>query len=84
MILKKCLFGLFLIFCLNTAYADNIAKAEPPHGEYVPVREYTRNPHVQHQPSSNVNTVVDDVLDIIRGSQYEILKQINVLKLKGE
>ena len=30
MILKKCLFGLFVVFYLNTAYADNIAKAEPP------------------------------------------------------
>jgi len=65
MILKKCLFSLFLVFCLNTAYADFQAKAEPPHSEYIPVREYTRNPHVQHQPSSNVNTVVDDVLDIL-------------------
>ena len=58
MILKKCLCGLFFIFCLNTAYADNIAKAEPPFDA-----EYVKNPHPPQ--SSNVNTVVDDVLDII-------------------
>ena len=63
--LKKIISALFLVFCLNTAYADFQAKAEPPYSEYVPARDYTRNPHAQHQPSSNVNTVVDDVLDII-------------------
>ena len=52
MILKKCLFGLFLIFCLNTAYADFQAKAEPPYSEYVPARDYNRNPHAQNIPSA--------------------------------
>ena len=56
--MKKYILCLFLIFCLNTAYADNIAKAEPPFDA-----EYVRNPHPPQ--SSNVNTVVDDVLDII-------------------
>lgn len=63
--LKKIISALFLVFYLNTAYADFQAKAEPPYSEYVPARDYTRNPHAQNIPSSNVNTVVDDVLDII-------------------
>ena len=63
--LKKIISALFLVFYLNTAYADFQAKAEPPYSEYVPVRDYTRNPHAQNIPSSNVNTVVDDVLDIL-------------------
>ena len=63
--LKKIISALFLVFYLNTAYADFQAKAEPPYSEYVTARDYTRNPHAQNIPSSNVNTVVDDVLDII-------------------
>ena len=63
--LKKIISALFLVFYLNTAYADFQAKAEPPYSEYVPARDYTRNPHAQNIPSSNVNTVVYDVLDII-------------------
>ena len=64
--MKKYLLGLFLIFCfcLSTAYADFQAEAEPPHSEYIPVKEYTRNPHVQ-QPSSDINSIVDSVLDIL-------------------
>ena len=64
-ILKKFFCALFFIFILNTAYADKLAQAEPPHAEYVPVKEYTRNPHVQQQPSSDLNSIVDSVLDII-------------------
>tara|TARA_R100000808_G_scaffold13160_1_gene32207 strand:+ start:245 stop:625 length:381 start_codon:yes stop_codon:yes gene_type:complete len=54
----KYLFPLILII---TIYA-NVGLAEPPLEEYV----QARNPHVSHQqPQSNVNTVVDDVLNLI-------------------
>ena len=60
----KYLFPLILIITIyaNVGLADNIAKAEPPLEEYVS----TRNPHPQQQSQqSNVNTVVDDVLNLI-------------------
>ncbi len=62
---KKLLVTIFICMLAGIGITALTTQGEPPHAEYVPARDYTRNPHVQNIPSSNVNTVVDDVLDII-------------------
>ena len=55
----KFIFIILSFFILNTSYADSTVYAEPPFD----AEEYVRNPHPPQ--TSNVNTVVDDVLNLI-------------------